>query len=123
MTDKQFELKKEQLREEMKSHGYGWVDGKYIRPPKEYEMREEELYCINMINSILAYRCFGFTAEQVMQSEEKSHYNYLENYVKKLGRDKVVSLIQGQIDSIDKINSCVFTDGEGCTYNSITWKN
>jgi hypothetical protein len=37
------------------------------------------------------------------------------------GRDKVVELIQGQINSIKHINSNVHTDSEGCAYNSIVW--
>jgi len=123
MTDKQFEQKKRELREEMNSLGFGWIDGKYIKPPKKYKLREEELSCISMINSILAYNCRGFTdAEKVMQYEETSWRNYLEEYVELFGRAKVVALIQGQIDSIDAVKQCVFTDSEGVTYNSIMWK-
>ena len=121
MTDKQFEQKKKELREEMNEQGFGWINGNYIKPSEEYKLREEELSCISMINSILAYGGFGFDAKTVMEREEKSYYNYLADYVKTFGREKVVELIQGQIDSIKGIESNVYTDSEGCTYNSITW--
>lgn len=75
-----------------------------------------------MIDSILAYGGFGFTAEEVLKNEEKSYHNYLAEYVEMLGREKAIALIEGQIESIDHINSCVYTDSEGCTYNSIVWK-
>ena len=123
MNDKQLDQAKKQLREEMKSHGYGWIDGKYTKPPKEYELRDQELWCIKMINSILAYGCHGFTAEEVMQHEERAYHNYLAEYVELFGRDKVVELIQRQIDSMAGVKHRVFTDDEGCTYNSIIWRN
>lgn len=121
MTDKQFEQKKKELREEMNAQGFGWINGKYIKPPKEYELRKRECSCISMINSILAYDWFGETAEQVMEHEEKAYKNYLAEYVALFGRKKVVELIQGQIDSIKTIKRNVYTDGEGLSYNSIIW--
>lgn len=124
MNDKQFKLKKKELREEMNAKGFGWIDGKYIKPPKKYEKRERELSCISMINSILAYNwtigCEG--AEAVMQHEENRYHNYLADYVQLFGREKVVELIQGQINSIDSIKRNVGTDSEGVTYNAIVWK-
>lgn len=124
MTDKQYKQKKQELREEMNAQGFGWINGKYIKPPKKYKMREEELSCISMINSILAYNwrigCEG--AEAVMLHEETRYHNYLAEYVKLFGREKVVNLIQEQIDSIDCIKFCVGTDSDGVTYNSIVWK-
>lgn len=123
MTDKQLEQAQINLREEMNSHGYGWIDGKYINPPKKYRIRKEELSCINMINSILCYTCRGYKdAVKVLEYEERSHHNYLEDYIKTLGRNKVISLIQGQIESISGVDENVFTDDEGLTYSSIVWK-
>ena len=123
MDDKQFEQKERELRTEMTSKGFGWINGKYIKPPKEYELRTRELNCISMINSILCYSCRGFEdAESVLKYEEKSHHNYLADYVKALGRYKVIVLIQDQIDSIAGIKDGVFTDSEGLTYSSIIWK-
>lgn len=124
MNDKMLEQKKKELKEEMNAKGFGWIDGKYTKPPEEYELRDSELRCIDMINSILCYNCEGYTdAEKVMQYEENSRYNYLADYVELFGRDKVVALIQEQIDSIDSVNVSVYTDSEGLTYNSINWKN
>lgn len=123
MTDKQLEQKQRELREELKAKGYGWIDGKYIKPPTEYELRGTEFSCIDMINSILCYNCRGYkNAEKVLEHEENSYRNYLADYVKKLGRSKVVALIQGQIDSIADVDEDVFTDDEGLTYSSIVWK-
>jgi hypothetical protein len=123
MTDKQLDQTRKALRTEMNSLGFGWIDGKYITPPQEYEICEEKLNCIDMINSILAYQGAGMMdAEAVMQMEERAYYNYLAEYVELLGRDNVVALIQGQIDDIDYVKHCVHTDSEGVTYNSIVWK-
>lgn len=123
MNDKQLNQAKKQLREEMNANGYGWINGNYIKPPKKFYLRDRELWCIEMINSILCYNCQGFTdAEAVMQYEEKSYYNYLAEYVELLGRDRVVTLIQGQIDSIAGVRNCVYIDNEGLSYNSIVWK-
>lgn len=122
MNDKQFEQKKKELREEMREKGFGWIDGKYVKPPEEYVKRQEELSCIDMINSILCYNCQGYQdAESVLEYEERSYYNYLESYVKTLGRDKVIELIQEQINSIDYVRNNVFRDSEGVPYNSIVW--
>ena len=118
------EQKKKELREEMNANGYGWIDGKYIQPPDEYRLRDRELSCISMIDSILCYNCRGWKdAERVLAYEESSRYNYLADYVNLFGREKVLELIQGQIDSIESISVNVFTDSEGLSYNSINYKN
>ena len=108
----------------MNAKGFGWINGKYIKPPEEYELRDRELSCISMIDSILCYNCRGWQdAERVLAYEESSYHDYLADYVKLFGRDKVIELIQGQIDSIESISTNVYTDDEGCTYNSINYKN
>lgn len=123
MTDKQLKQAEQQLREEMASIGCGWMDGRWVKPPHEYEVREQELNCISMINSILAYQGAGMTdAEAVMQMQERRYHNYLADYVEIFGREQVVALIQGQIDDIDHVQHNVHTDSEGCSYNSIVWK-
>ena len=123
MTDKQFEQKKKELREEMNAQGFGWINGNYIKPPMQYVLRQQELSCIDMINSIVAYNWFGQTAEDIMQMEEKAYHNYLVDYVEFFGRDRVVALIQEQIDDIQSIKRNVHTDSEGITYNSIIWRD
>lgn len=124
MNDKQFEQAKKQLREDMRAIGCGWINGNYIKPPKEYALREEELSCISMINSILCYRLKWETnAAIVLQEDLSKKYSYLSKYVDSLDEAKVIQLIQNQIDDIAYIKNSVFTDGEGLTYNSIVWKN
>ena len=119
MTDRQLN----QVRADIRAKGYGWIDGNYHKPPKKYKLIEKELSCIEMINSCLAYGGFGYSAEEVMQREERKYYNYLADYVELFGRDKVVALIQGQIDSIVCINCNVGRDSDGLSYNSITWRD
>lgn len=124
MTDKQFEQAKKQLHTEMNANGYGWINGNYIKPPKEYALRSEELSCISMINSILCYRLrWEKNAAIVLQEERSKTYSYLSKYVDSLGEVKVIQLIQNQINDIAYIKNSVYTDGEGLTYNSIVWKN
>lgn len=123
MNDKQLEDAERALRKEIGAIGCGFVNGQYIEPPKEYEARRDALRCVRMINSILAYGCRGYTAaEEVMQHEEKARYNYLAEYVHKLGRAAVVELIEGQIKSISGVSVGTFEDDEGVVYNSIIWK-
>lgn len=123
MNDKQLDQARINLRQEMNAAGYGWIDGKYIKPPTKYERQKVIFDCIDMINSTLAYQCEGYKdGEAVLEHEENSWRNYLADYVEKLGREKVVALIQEQIDSIAGVEHGVFTDDEGLTYNSIVWK-
>ena len=123
MNDKQFEQAKKQLRKEMNAIGCGWINGNYIKPPKEYALREEELSCISMINSILCYNIRGEKdAATVLRKERSRKYSYLSEYVDSLGEEKVIQLIQEQIDDIAYIKDSVYTDSEGCTYNTIIWK-
>lgn len=77
--------------------------------------------CIDMINSILAYG-FNTDAKYVLEREKNSHHNYLEDYIKELGEDKVLELIQGQIDSIDHVVECAYYSEDGGFYNEIIWK-
>lgn len=124
MNDKQFEQAKKQLREDKRAIGCGWINGNYIKPPKEYALREEELSCINMINSILCYILIGEKdAATVLRKDHSRKYSYLSEYVDSLGEEKVIQLIQEQIDDIAYIKNSVYTDWEGLTYNAIVWKN
>lgn len=122
MTGKQLEQKKEQLRKEMNAEGYGWVNGNYTTPPTEYKIRQKILSCVSMINSILCYDCMGYQdAEKVLEREENSYHNYLEEYVQMFGRETVIGLIQDQIKSIKRIETGTYTDDEGCCYNTIIY--
>ena len=115
-----FELEME--RKKLADSGCGWKNGVYHKGTPEQEVRKRELSCIEMINSILAYNCRGYSvAKDVFEHEENSYHNYLEDYTKDLGRDRVIELIQGQINSIKTINVNVGNDSEGIYYNSIQW--
>lgn len=118
MTDTELEREKQKLRD---SGGSMW------KGTEEQRRQGTKLWCIEMINSIIAYTyCYGFpagfTGEDFLKAEEKRHYNYLEKYVEKLGRFEVSKLIEEQMNDVSKIQRGVFTDNEGCSYNSIVWK-
>ena len=121
MTDKQLEQANKDLRDEMNSQGFGWINGNYIKPPTEYEMMKKKLSCVSMINSVLAYDWHGDTAEDVMIYEENSWFNYLAEYVELFGRANVVALIQEQINDIKCVKRNIYTDSEGVSYNAIIW--
>lgn len=72
-----------------------------------------ELGCIDMINSILAYSYRDdpfFSAETIMRKDEDLPYPYLAEYVKALGRYRVVELIQEQLNDIKGVECNAFTD-------------
>ena len=117
------DLELQMERKKLIDAGCGWKDCVYHKGTPEQRIRDKELDCIEMINSILAYNCRGYSvAEDVLVYEENSWHNYLEDYTKDLGRDRVIELIQGQIDSIKTVDLNVGCDSEGTYYNSIEWK-
>lgn len=119
MNDFELEMEKKRLRD----LGCGWKNGVYYKGTPEQEIRKRELSCIEMINSILAYNCKGYTdAKAVLEYEKYCYHNYLESYVAEFGEERVLELIQDQIDSIDCVHVGVSRDFEGLTYNSIQWK-
>lgn len=123
MNKEELEMKKKSLRERIRAEGFGWQNDRYITPPEKHLKAQAELSCIDMINSILCYDCAGWSnAESVMAYEEKSYYNYLADYAKKLGRECVVKLIEEQMRSIAAVKRGVFTGDEGLTYNEIVWR-
>lgn len=125
MNDKQLEAARSQLSNEIAAIGYGWINGKYRNPPKKYCLREKEFDCIDMINSLLCYSYSGYSddATWILHDELNSYHSYLASYVDTLGEKRVIELIQGQIDDIERVGYSVYTDSEGCTYNTLIWKN
>lgn len=117
------EKRKKELNEKIKTQ-CKWRPGMKLEIKDEKLINERnELNCIEIINSLLCYKYIDFkNAEDVIQGEEKSNFNYLGDYVKKIGRKRVIELIQEQIYSIKHIETGVFTDGEFVKYNSIVWK-
>ena len=93
MNDKQLEAARSQLKNEIAAIGYGWIDGKYRNPPKKYRLREKELDCIDMINSLLCYGYGGCSdAAAILHNELKwdlprEDYNPLANeYINRFGK-------------------------------------
>lgn len=123
MNASTLEKRKKELNEKIKAQCKQFPGRKLEIKDKKLINERNELNCIEMVNSLLCYEYAGFkNAEEVMQKEEKSDFNYLETYVEKIGRKRVVELIQEQIDSIEHVESCVFVDDEFVPYNSIVWK-
>ena len=119
MNDFELEMEKQKLA----NTGCGWKSGTYYKGTPAQEIRRRELSCIEMINSILAYSCRGYTkAKDVLEHEKNAYHNYLENYTTELGEDRVLELIQDQIDSIETVNVDVWRDSDGILYSSTRWK-
>ena len=93
----------------------------------DFRRRYEYKNAWGMVSSILAYdwnKNDGETAKQLLDWELNDRYHsYLEEYVKLLGYDTILNLIQQEMDAIDHIDQAVFTDSDGLTYNSIIYKN
>lgn len=105
----------------------GLTECKFSELPIGYQVRQLELNCISMINSILAYDCAGCqSAEDILAYEERRPLvgipNYLQKYVEALGRCNVIRLIEDQILSIDHVEKDIMTDSEGVSYNRIVWR-
>lgn len=108
MNDKQLEAARSQLSNEIAAIGYGWINGKYRNPPKKYRLREKEFDCIDMINSLLCYGYSGYSdAAAILHDELDSYHSYLASYVDILGEKRVIELIQGQIDDIERVGYSV----------------
>ena len=84
----------------------------------ELDREENELSCIEMIHSILTY-------SNNRNADEVINDKYLEKYIDELGRDKVMELLKNEIEEFNNatINRDVYTDSEGVTYNSVTFKD
>lgn len=119
MTDYELSHAKEELTEQM------WKSREENgKSTPEQRRQYEKLLCIEMINSVIAYDWYmGETAKKLLDRElSHKHRSYLEEYVNKFGYDEVLALMQSQLDDIKFVERDVFTDGEGVSYNSITWK-
>lgn len=120
MTDFELQQAKKELAEQMKKSSV--ENGK---PTQGQKRQYEKLLCVGMINSVIAYDWYeGQTAKELLDWELNDRYHsYLEEYVNKFGYDEVLALVQDQLNDIKFVERDVFTDGEGVSYNSITWKD
>ena len=87
---------------------------------KELDIEGTILSCIEMIHSILTYaEPHNHTLEYVLNNK------YMQKYIEELGQEEVSNLINNEIEEYKNatINSNVYTDSEGVTYNSVTFKD
>lgn len=88
---------------------------------ENYYKEYDEISTIEMIHSILTYSPKeNWNVDYIMENK------YMNNYIDKLGEDKVRELAQQEVDEYINnaiVNQDVYTDSEGVSYNSITFKN
>lgn len=82
---------------------------------KEYT----ELTCISMMHSILVY---NYSPKQENFTFPINN-QYLQKYIKTLGIEQVSQLWAEQVADFRKakVSRDVYTDNEGCSYNSCRW--
>lgn len=82
-----------------------------------------ELDCRNMINSCLTYGSIKtFWEECPWRFGDKS---YAAPYIRDLGMERVKEIAADQEADFHNratVKSCVYTDSEGLTYNSVIWR-
>ncbi len=105
----------EQAEEMLREKGYGWQNGKYTKPPKEYETLQAELSAMGMIHSFLAYH----------STDDKDNWKddyYFRDHLKALGAEKLQTLIDLAVERLASVGYAG-TDSGGNIYNGIHWKN
>ena len=123
MTEKQIEAVKEKLNKKYYGDNCRTIDNLKMEWTKKDEILEEELSCRSMINSMLVYGD---------DTEEGSYgYNrYLKPYTEKgtwhdglITKKRLNKLIAEQKNDFEKatVKHNVYTDSEGCSYNSCHW--
>lgn len=107
--------------------------GSLLRGKRYSELSDEEkklyqeLSCRSMINSILAYTKIDWngdrpSAKEIVDAQDKQYKNYLKEYIDIFGKDRVIELVQEQMDRIEDVDWDTDTDSEGLSYNSIRYK-
>lgn len=82
---------------------------------EEQKKTYKELFCREMINSILIYG-------DKPRKENGEYDKYLQDYVNELGKDKVDELIDEQEEDFSKaIVGYSGTDNDGLSYNYCRW--
>jgi len=86
----------------------------------EQRRQHNELSCRRMINCCLIY---GYADSDFYNSETQNFGKYAIGHIKQLGEETVLRLYNEQCEDFSKaiVKHAVYTDGEGVTYNSITW--
>lgn len=116
MTNKQIETREREIYDAIKLRNCGTLSGSYAVTTAEERQELEELNARRMVNSIV---CYGglyvckYDRERYFTTEDKI-----------LGKEKVDEIIAEQIEFFRnhaKVHCNVFTDSEGCSYNSTEW--
>ena len=86
---------------------------------QDEKLLNREYSCREMMMSIFAY---GGTIE-ITDENTYGFKKYLSKYVRELGRARFDEVRRTQLKSFEgvTISKGVYTDEEGCTYNSINW--
>ena len=105
MTGKQIEKIRNEILE--------FENGVPCKLTPEQKLLHRELDCREMINSCLIY------GSKFLETQ------YSEPYIEELGEKRVLELYNEQKADFDKafVFHNVYTDSEGCTYNSIKWED
>lgn len=105
MTGKEIEKLKNSLPK--------WENGKPPVLTAEQKQIDRELWCREMINSILIYH----GKANIINDE------YLKKYIEELGIETVEKLVKEQVEDFEKATVLhdVSRDYEGVSYNSIIW--
>ena len=95
----------------------------FMKPMTQQQHRQyDELSCRNMINSCLIY---GSARHSFYDPKTGQFGEYAKAYIKKLDEETVIRLYNEQAADFSKaiVKYGVYTDIEGCTYNSCIWKD
>ena len=74
--------------------------------------------CYEMAESLILY---GFASRKNPQEVLESFY--MKDYIDALGKDTVLKIATEVANSIDSITHDAYTDCEGCSYNSVKYKD
>lgn len=83
-----------------------------------FEREDRELWCIEMVHSILTY-----SSDRNIDTLIKN--KYLKKYIDELGEDRVREILADEIEEYKNatINKGTYTDSEDVTYNSVTFSD
>ena len=109
MTGREIEAARKQLPPRTQVPWKDWTE--------EQKQADRELNCREMINSILIYH-----GKYSIQEDNFYDNKYLTDYVSQLGKETVARLCKEQLEDFSKaVVRYAGRDGEGVSYNSITW--
>lgn len=124
IISKNSEIKTETTNNQLKTMKDKLFAGTQNRNRSEWTDEEKTLYneirAIEMIHSILTYTNeYNWTTNYILNNK------YMKSYIEELGEEKVRNLAEQEILEYKSatINKDVYTDSEGVSYNSVTFKD